>query len=133
MNLANVVLVLAAAAAEPALVPTVQDDVARIEALVLAELQGEVALADTAPAAVRPAKVASGTTLPPPKDDQLIEFGALSGMLGKTVRFTTQTGHSHVAIVDAVSGNTVRLLVRLPGGQATYSLARGQIARITKV
>lgn len=133
MKLAIVLLALAVAAPESVMVPTLEDDVAQIEALVMAELQGEVVLSDTAPAAVRPAKTPASTASVVAANDQQIEFGALSGMLGKTVRFTTQSGHSHVAMVDAVSGNTVRLLVRLPGGQATYSLTRGQIARITKV
>jgi len=137
MNLSIVLIpaLLLAAAAEP--VPSAAQDEARIEALVLAELSGAPAVAkaaDTEAPVIRPSKAVSQSaeTLKAQPGD-LIAFDDLRQMLGRTVRFTTKSGHSHVAVVDAVSGGTVRLQVRMAGGQATYSLERGQIARITRI
>jgi hypothetical protein len=124
------------ALADTTSIPTVEEDTVAIEQLIAAELSGEavVDFSATELNAIRPSKMSNAISAPKPVgDDRLVAFEALGGMLGRTVRFTTTSGHSHVAIVDAVNGGTVRLLVRMPGGQATYNLTRGQISYITRL
>jgi len=117
-------------------VPTAEQDAARIEQLVLAELSGtpSVASEESGPAFARPSKAPNPSAgNANAADPSVVSFDQLRSLIGKRVRFTTKSGHRHVAIVDAVDGSNVRLLVRMPGGQATYNLTRGQIAQIKRI
>lgn len=135
LSIALIPALLLAASAEP--VPSAAQDEARIEALVMAELSGAPAVAQAGASealVIRPSKAVSEkaeTTQAKPGD--LIAFTDLRQMLGRTVRFTTKSGHTHVGVVDAVTGGSVRLQVRMAGGHATYNLERSQIARITRI
>lgn len=127
---------------------TLEEDEARIEALIQAERAGRagqpaapppvaIAVATTTAA---PAPLAASVVAPPaaPSDEWLaaptrnagLAFSELAQRVGQRVTITTANERVHRGVVGSVDARQVTLRVRRPGGNATYTLNRNQIARI---
>ncbi len=124
---------------------TLEQDEARIEALLRAERVAAVArAADAARAAAAAtpviAEVVAVPATPTANDDWLalpvdhsrtLDFDELGHAIGRRVSITTAGGErEHRGIVKAADARRVTLQVRRAGGAATYSLPRKQVVRI---
>lgn len=128
---------------------TLDEDEARVAALMRAELAAAplpasgatvtFALA-AAPAVPVIAEVIAQPAAPPPEPaddwlapparDQGLPFADLPGLLGRRVTIVTAGEHVHRGIVGAANAREVTLQVRRAGGSASYVLKRQQIVRI---
>lgn len=141
--LVGLAFALAAAWASAA---TLEEDEARIEALILAERAGAASkLPLTPPVAVAavaaaPAPLAASVVAPTPTpNDQWLAapareaglpFAELAQRVGQRVTITTANDRVHRGVVGSADARQVTLRVKRPGGNATYTLSRNQIARI---
>ncbi|NCT66883.1 MAG: hypothetical protein GXC76_04460 [Rhodanobacteraceae bacterium] len=132
---------------------TLDEDEARIAELMRAELarpapvQGSVATpgqAATAAAAEAAPVVAEVVAPPPPPpsahDDWLVPatrdaglpFDDLAHRIGRRVTIVTTGERVHRGTVQEADARRVVLVVRRPGGDATYTLRREQVVRIER-
>jgi hypothetical protein len=137
-------LALVAAAASAA---TLEEDEARIEALIRAERAASAGKPAAPPPAV-PAEaqapaavpvVASVVAPPPtPQDEWLaaparqagLPFAELALNVGRRVAITTAGERVHRGVVGSADARQVTLRVKRPGGNATYTLTRNQVLRV---
>ena len=131
--------------ATPALAGTLQEDEARIEALLRAERvaavpvatasDGSVAAASTTPVI---AEVVATVAKPSETDEWLapaveqagLPFAELTHYVGRRVRITTTGEREHRGTVTSANPRQVTLLVHRAGGNATYTLRREQVQRV---
>ncbi len=138
-------LALVAAAAGAA---TLEEDEARIEALIRAERAGLAGKPAAPPPPAVPAEprapaavpvVASVVAPPPtPHDEWLaapareagMPFAELAHNIGRRVAITTAGERVHRGVVGSADARQVTLRVKRPGGNATYTLTRNQVLRV---
>lgn len=121
---------------------TLEEDEARIEALIKAERAGSTAkLVPAAVVAEQPAApvAASVVALTPGPDDQWLAattreaglpFAELAQHIGQRVTITTAGERVHRGIVGSADARHVTLRVKRSGGDATYTLGRNQVVRV---
>lgn len=130
---------------------TLEEDEARIEALIQAERAGKAAAPAPPPptsvtaatlvvATAAPAPVVASVVAPPaasseewlaaPPRDAGLSFSELAQRIGQRVTITTANDRVHRGIVGSADARQVTLRVKRAGGIATYTLSRSQIARI---
>ncbi|MBO9662155.1 hypothetical protein [Dokdonella sp.] len=129
---------------------TLEEDEARIEALIRAERAGKTV--DPAPpppvaaatlivatAVPVPAPVVASVVAPPasseewlaaPARDAGLPFSELAQRIGQRVTIITANERVHRGVVGSADARQVTLRVKRVGGNATYTLSRSQIARI---
>lgn len=136
-------LALAAVSAGAA---TLEEDEARIEALIRAERVGSAAKRLAPPPAVaaaeqeEPVPVVASVVAPPPTphDEWLaapsraagLPFAELANHIGQRVAITTAGERVHRGVVGSADARQVTLRVKRPGGNATYTLTRNQVLRV---
>jgi hypothetical protein len=125
---------------------SLQEDEARIEALLNAEraAQAKRALVVTAesgmadPATPVIAEVTAAVPAPSENDAWLVPaveqnglpFADLRHYVGRRVDIVTTGDRAHRGTVKSADARQVTLLVRRPGGNATYTLRREQVKRV---
>jgi hypothetical protein len=125
---------------------SLQEDEARIEALLNAEraAQAKRALVGTAesgvadPATPVIAEVTAAVPAPSENDAWLVPaieqnglpFAELRHYVGRRVDIVTTGDRAHRGTVKSADARQVTLLVRRPGGNATYTLRRDQVKRV---
>lgn len=125
---------------------TLEEDEARIEALIRAERAGLTGKPPAPPpptVAVEPQKpvpvVASVVAPPPtPHDEWLaaparaagLPFAELAHHVGRRVAITTAGERVHRGVVGSADASRVTLRVKRRGGDATYTLTRNQVLRV---
>lgn len=125
---------------------SLQEDEARIEALLKAErnARAERAVAIAAaggvadPATPVIAEVTAAVPAPSENDEWLapkieqngLPFADLKHYVGRRVEIVTTGDREHRGTVKSVDARQVTLLVRRPGGNATYTLRREQVKRV---
>jgi hypothetical protein len=134
-----------ALAAVSACAATLEEDEARIEAMIRAERAGmatkpAVPLPLVAAQAPVPVPVAASVVAPPPTphDDWLAApprtagtpFAELANRVGQRVAITTAGERVHRGVVGSADARQVTLRVKRPGGTATYTLTRNQVLRV---
>ena len=129
---------------------TLEEDEARIEALIRAERAGKAA--DPAPppptsvaatlvvATAAPAPVVASVVAPPaasseewlaaPTRDAGLSFSELPQRIGQRVTITTANERVHRGVIGSADARQVTLRVKRAGGNATYTLSRSQVAHI---
>ena len=139
-------LTLGLALAAHAQAGTLQEDEARIEALLRAERATTTPAAKTAPdgaavvASTTPviAEVVATMAKPSATDEWLapaveqagLPFGELAHYVGQRVRITTTGEREHRGTVTSANARQVTLQVYRAGGNATYTLRREQVQRV---
>lgn len=138
-TMAGVTLACVAAWARAA---TLEEDEARIEALIRAERAERVATADKSMrlATEVPAPVAASVVAPTPmpNDEWLVSptrraglpFAELVHHVGARVSITTAGERVHRGVVGSADARQVTLRVKRRGGNATYTLIRKQVLRV---
>ena len=144
---------LAAGAALAAFAPagaaragSLEEDEARIEALLKAERTARAERAFTVaaiggvadPATPVIAEVTAAVPAPSENDEWLapkieqngLPFADLTHYVGRRVEIVTTGDREHRGTVKSVDARQVTLLVRRPGGNATYTLRREQVKRV---
>lgn len=127
--------------AMPAQAGTLEQDEARIDALIRAERaeqQRSRMLASAEPVPVAATVVAPAVAAvpnedwlaPPPLDDGGLRFDDLTRYVGGRVTIVTVGQRVHRGVIRSVDARQVILQVRRAGGNATYALHRDQVARI---
>lgn len=131
-------------AAPIAYAATLEQDEARIEALLRAEhvASEKAAAAAALDASANTPVIAEVVAVPPvqsakddwiaapPKHDRSMSFTELSHCIGCRVSIVTAGDREHRGVVGSVDGRQVTLKVRRAGGNASYTLLRNQIVRI---
>lgn len=122
---------------------TLEEDEARIEAMIRAERAGLAAKPAPPPtmvAAQAPVPVVASVVAPPPTphDEWLaappraagLPFAELANHVGQRVAITTAGERVHRGVVGSADARQVTLRVKRPGGNATYTLTRNQVLRV---
>lgn len=137
--IAGLVFVLVAVSATAA---TLEEDEARIEALIQAERAAAVGkpAAATIAKPTSPAPIAASVVAPTPTphDEWLVPrareaglpFAELAQHVGQRVTITTAGEREHRGVVGSADARRVTLRVKRPGGNATYTLSRNQVLRV---
>jgi hypothetical protein len=67
---------------------------------------------------------------PPPKDYDVVEYGALNGLAGRFVRLMTTTGRSVEGRIISADSTAVAVRIQRPGGSAELHVPRNVISEI---
>lgn len=134
--------------AAPAITATLEEDEARIEALIRAERAARsasrpavTAATVTAPKVEHAAAPVAASVMAPalgPNDDWLaapthahgLPLADLPHYIGRRVAITTSGDRVHRGILGSADGKQVTVRVKKPGGSATYTLTSNQIVRV---
>ena|SRR5688500_10363475 len=117
---------------------SLQEDEARIEALLKAERKAAPAGGAANPATPVIAEVTAAVPAPSENDEWLVPkieqgglpFADLKHYVGQRVEIVTIGNREHRGIVKSADARQVTLLVHRPGGNATYTLRRDQVKRV---
>jgi hypothetical protein len=67
---------------------------------------------------------------PPPKDYDVVDYGALNGLAGRFVRLMTTTGRSVEGRIISADNTAVAVRIQRPGGSAELHVPRKVISEI---
>jgi len=123
---------------------TLEQDEAKIDALIRAEHAARQGVAPVPPAenprvaapvmasviAPAPVRPAGQEWLSSPTGDAGLSFSDLAQNIGKIVIITTAGERVHRGVVKSADGRQVTLQVKRAGGNATYALRREQVLHI---